>query len=454
MSVKAELAGFLAHLPAVDGPDERKALLTYTGPSELGIYLDWQGSNMAFTERLLEELSRRGKGALVGFLGALPKAPQVEGSVDRQQELAALRAQVGTLDEAGFAAEFPVPLPAGAPAPKPQPDPGLLAAAVVGEVLVPYYELGAGPLGQKAGGHAAQVAAETAERIEAAFGESEDARDILAEFKTQPRDNQALLTRSLKRKLAGDAALATEMAGLYSSATAQPEAAGLQTLIDVSQEIGVVRGDVVGAVVGADVLDRIRRVSVAQKIDTVGAGATVVGAVSGGSGPINIGGEHIHGDRIDTGGAPYIGGGLHVGGDFVGRDQVVHGDEVRGDKITMGDVTDSTLAVGRGARVHVQEAMSATDLATAFRAVTRQIEDRPADPEVDQDELQDTAQRVKDEVLKGDAASETKVERWLKTLIDVAPDVAEVALAALTNPLVGVAVAIRTLAQRLKASLG
>jgi hypothetical protein len=50
---------------------------------------------------------------------------------------------------------------------------------------------------------------------------------------------------------------------------------------------------------------------------------------------------------IDTGGGAYIGGSLNVGGDFVGRDKVVHGDEVRGNKIG----GDSIVAnIGSGAK--------------------------------------------------------------------------------------------------------
>jgi hypothetical protein len=50
---------------------------------------------------------------------------------------------------------------------------------------------------------------------------------------------------------------------------------------------------------------------------------------------------------IDTGGGAYIGGSLNVGGDFVGRDKVVHGDEVRGHKAG-GDII--TANVGGGAK--------------------------------------------------------------------------------------------------------
>jgi tetratricopeptide (TPR) repeat protein len=39
--------------------------------------------------------------------------------------------------------------------------------------------------------------------------------------------------------------------------------------------------------------------------------------------------------HVDTGGGTYVDGGVQAGGDFVGRDQIVHGDQVQGDKVTV-----------------------------------------------------------------------------------------------------------------------
>ncbi len=56
--------------------------------------------------------------------------------------------------------------------------------------------------------------------------------------------------------------------------------------------------------------------------------------------------------NINTDGGAYIGGNVSVGGEFVGRDKIVHGDEVKGDKIgghkVQGNVTIGT--VGNNAR--------------------------------------------------------------------------------------------------------
>ena len=58
-----------------------------------------------------------------------------------------------------------------------------------------------------------------------------------------------------------------------------------------------------------------------QDIETVEPGGTVTGAVIGGSGPVTVGGEHHHGDEIDTGGGTYVDGSVDVGGDLIGRER-------------------------------------------------------------------------------------------------------------------------------------
>jgi hypothetical protein len=283
MGVYQELLDLLVHLPAVDSPDERKALLTFTGFAEVGIYLDWQGNNVAFVERLLGELSRRGKGALVGFVEGLAHVPQVENNADRQEELAALRARVDGLDGAGFRAEFAVPVPAEVALPRPPADLAMLAAAAVNEVLVPYYRLGGDKLRQEAGKEALALAEAVAHKVEVAFDGEATSRSLLHLFARDPERWQAGLLGLLRVKLEGDPILAGELAELL-----RPAGAGrLQELVEVSQRIGLVRGEVVGAVVGAEVLKKIRNISalqgvtVRQDIGTVAGGGTVTGVYVG-----------------------------------------------------------------------------------------------------------------------------------------------------------------------------
>jgi hypothetical protein len=129
--------------------------------------------------------------------------------------------------------------------------------------------------------------------------------------------------------------------------------------------------------------------------------------------------------RITTDGGAYIEGAVSVtGGDFVGRDQVVHGNKVHG---ATGD-----------------------ELARLFAGVYRQIEARPEDPDVDKAELAETVQKIEQEAAKGDEANPTKTERWLRFLGQMAPDILDVTVACLTSPIAGVATVIRKIAEKAK----
>jgi hypothetical protein len=161
--------------------------------------------------------------------------------------------------------------------------------------------------------------------------------------------------------------------------------------------------------------------------------------------------------KIDTGGGAYIGGSVDTGGgDFVGRDKVirgdeVHGDKVGGDKITVGDISGSSgVAIGRGAQATVTQELGGEDIAKLFAEIYKQIEARPEDPDVDKEELTETVQKVQEEANKGEEANPKKVERWLKFLGSMAPDILDVTVACLTNPAAGVATVIRKVAEKAK----
>jgi hypothetical protein len=166
------------------------------------------------------------------------------------------------------------------------------------------------------------------------------------------------------------------------------------------------------------------------------------------------------GIHVDTGGGQaYVGDITVQNGDFVGGKKIVYGDEVRGDKVsgdkyTVGDITGSNVALGQGAQATHTEGVSGEDLASLFAQVYRQIEARPEDPDVDKEELAETVQKVEQEAAKGEAANPTKIERWLRFLGGMAPDILDVTVACLTNPLAGVGTVIHKIAEKARAEAG
>ncbi len=135
---------------------------------------------------------------------------------------------------------------------------------------------------------------------------------------------------------------------------------------------------------------------------------------------------------ISTGGGAYVGGSVQTGGDFVGRDQQIAGGYTR--------VT--------------RQGLTGEELGVLFRDVYRQIDLHPRDPEVDTEQLKQTAKQVEQEAAKGSEADPDKVKKWLHTLGKLAPDVLEVVVNALTNPAAGVASAVRLVAEQIRARVG
>lgn len=161
---------------------------------------------------------------------------------------------------------------------------------------------------------------------------------------------------------------------------------------------------------------------------------------------------------VNQGGTQTFTGDMAFNMDF--NEKHVHGDEVRGDKvsgdkITVGNISgDGAVAIGRGAEATANQGVGGADLTALFQAIYRQIETRPADPNVDKEEVTGTVQKIEQETAKGEQANLTKVERWLGHLAEMAPDILEVTVATLTNPAAGVATVIRKIAEKARPEAG
>ncbi len=126
-------------------------------------------------------------------------------------------------------------------------------------------------------------------------------------------------------------------------------------------------------------------------------------------------------------------------------------DQIGGDKISIGNISNSQgVAIGRGAQVKVQSGIGAKEIAELFIPIYQHIDSRPPDPLVEKEEITDQVKRIETEVATGEKAEPSKVERWLRNLATMAPDILEVTLGALTSPIAGVSLAIQKIAQKMK----
>lgn len=151
------------------------------------------------------------------------------------------------------------------------------------------------------------------------------------------------------------------------------------------------------------------------------------------------------------GGINISGGNIHVGGDVVNGDKIVQGDEIHaGGAVNVVNIGAGAQVgqVAAGNNITQTQGASAQDLAALFNAIYKQIDARPNDPNVERGEIRDTVKNIETEAGKGENANPNKIERWMKSLKELAPDILEVTAAALLNPLAGVSAAIKKIAAK------
>ncbi len=143
-------------------------------------------------------------------------------------------------------------------------------------------------------------------------------------------------------------------------------------------------------------------------------------------------GEHRSNDdpsaKPSTGGISIQGSAVQIGGHAVGGNLTIHGNDT----------------------VNVQQSAGA-DIAKLFEPVYQRIQERPEDPEVEKSEITDKVKQIQAEAAKGTEASSPKIERWFDDLARMAPDVFEVALATIANPVSGLALVAKKIAEKAKA---
>ncbi|GAB4468306.1 MAG: hypothetical protein Kow0070_31560 [Anaerolineales bacterium] len=145
--------------------------------------------------------------------------------------------------------------------------------------------------------------------------------------------------------------------------------------------------------------------------------------------------------EIHTEGGAYIGGNVNTGGDFVGRDKKVSAGE-RG-VVIGGNVSGSTIVTGDHNIVG-----GAVNLSQVFAPVYEAIQRSPR-PAQDREDLTAEVREIEAAAVQPQV-DEPWLARRLRNLKKMAPDIAEVALAALSGPGAVVSSAVKKIAARVK----
>ena len=139
-----------------------------------------------------------------------------------------------------------------------------------------------------------------------------------------------------------------------------------------------------------------------------------------------------------------IGGNVHITrGDFVGGDKNVTVD--KGAVFVGGDVQGSHIVTGNHNQIGNQELMH-DDL---FAEILEKIEQRSDTPAEDKEDLKANVAEIKAETEKEEQADPSFLARRLRNIQRIAPDIAEVVLATLANPIAGFAAIVKQVAQHI-----
>lgn len=134
------------------------------------------------------------------------------------------------------------------------------------------------------------------------------------------------------------------------------------------------------------------------------------------------------------------------GGFVAGGDQEVHGDV-----ISVSNVSDSAVAAGRGASATIQKAAKDIHDFEEWRAyVEAKIEATPRLSREDKNDLKDQVAKIEEEASKDREADVDRLERLINVLAVMAPDIFDVAVATLANPLAGIGLAIKKIGEKAK----
>ena len=107
------------------------------------------------------------------------------------------------------------------------------------------------------------------------------------------------------------------------------------------------------------------------------------------------------------------------------------------------------------ARVNVDQRIihqATPEMEKLFKHAHKRIQVRPEDPKVAQAKLENQVKKIEAEAAKGEAADPSKLERWLKTLAQMAPDIVEVMAASLAGPVAGFTLVFKKIVERAKAA--
>ena len=125
--------------------------------------------------------------------------------------------------------------------------------------------------------------------------------------------------------------------------------------------------------------------------------------------------------------------------------------ENKGVSISVGGNVNNSQVVASSGNVNInlnKTNASQNVISEAFKIVYQKIEERDSTLDVDKSEILSTVQNIESEISSRDQINTAKIERWLKFLGEMAPDILDVVIKTLANPLLGIGETVRKIASK------
>jgi hypothetical protein len=111
---------------------------------------------------------------------------------------------------------------------------------------------------------------------------------------------------------------------------------------------------------------------------------------------------------------------------------------------------NSAITAGRRSKAFISQAETGAELKKWRKNMEKWIDAKKDLPPADKIELKDNIAKVADEVSKGEQVDAGRLERLLNVILGIAPDIFDVAITTLANPLAGLGLVAKKIGERAK----
>lgn len=127
--------------------------------------------------------------------------------------------------------------------------------------------------------------------------------------------------------------------------------------------------------------------------------------------------------------------------------------------ITVGNISDVSGTVnvvgGNITTHHTTSGLSAAEIEQLFSQLYTAVDERPATPETNKEDIKSEVKEIQSTVTqaaqKNEQIDEKSLSRRFRNIARMAPDILDVVVATLGNPLAGLGVAVKNIADKAKA---